>query len=149
MKFLFLLSAFIFSSFAFATPDHNLGDHLQVLDLIPSASIVATGNGTGVDLIQFDNQLAIVLDCGAATAGSSPTMDIKIQDSADNSSFTDLSPAFAFTQVTNAASVQKKVLNKSSAVVRRYIRAVKTIGGTSSPAFPCSVKGYGVYKNPA
>lgn len=146
MKNLFLIFSLIFSTAVFAG---NSGDHMQVLDLIPSASIVATGNGTGVDIIQFTGQIAIVLDCGAATAGSSPTMDIKIQDSADNSSFADLSPAFAFTQVTNAASVQKKVLSKDAAVVRRYIRAVKTIGGTSSPAFPCSVKGYGTYKNPA
>lgn len=124
----------------------NLGDQAQVLDLLPVASVTASGNATAVDMQAYDGEIAIILDCAAGT-GTNPTMDVKIQDSADNSTFADVSGA-AFTQVTNAAaSVQKMSLNKDE--LKRYIRVVKTIGGTSTPTFLMSVKGVAILKYPA
>ena len=78
----------------------------------------------------------MILDCAAAGAGSSPTYNVKIQDSADNSTFADVTGA-TFTQVTSTASQQKLTINAND--VQRYIRAVATIGGTSSPSFVASV----------
>lgn len=125
---------------------NNLADCLQVLDIIPVASVTSDGNGTGVDLVSYAGDIAIVLDC-VNTAGTTPTMDIKIQESDDNLSFSDVTSG-AFTQVTDAAaSVQKLSLNKDA--LKRYIRAVKDIGGTNSPAFLVSVKGYAFKKYPA
>lgn len=116
----------------------NLGDQLNVLNIIPIASVTGDGNGSGVDLQGYEGEMAVILDC-VNTAGTTPTMDIKLQHSDDNSSYSDVTGG-AFAQVTDAgASVQKLSLNSDE--LKRYIRAVKDIGGTSSPAFLVSVKG--------
>lgn len=139
-KLFFPIFALIFalSAPAFASFDHNMGDHLTVLDLIPAATVTTTGNGSSVDLQAYTGQIAFVLDAHNVS-GTTPTLDIKIQDSADNSSFADVSPSVAFTQVTTTDSVQKLVVDKGA--LRRYIRAVKTAGGTS-PNYVMSLKGY-------
>lgn len=137
MKSFIFLSLLAFGLFAHATPDVNFGDHLQVLDLLPVADVVATGNGTGVDMQLYAGQIAIVLD-SKNIAGTLPTMALKIQDSADNSTFADVSPSLAFAGLTTVASVQKIVANKDN--LRRYIRVVKTIGGSSSPEYYLSLK---------
>ncbi|MGZ3743855.1 MAG: hypothetical protein ACXVB1_00255 [Pseudobdellovibrionaceae bacterium] len=124
----------------------NLADQLQLLDLLPVAAVTANGNGNGVDLQQYTGEIALILDCHNV-AGVTPTMDVKIQDSADNSSFADISPAVAFTQVTTTDFAQKIAVNKDE--IRRYIRAVKTIGGTSSPQYLVSVKAVALKKYPA
>ena len=102
---------------------------------IPIASVTATANQTGIDLKGYIGNVLAVLHCGAATAGTNPTMNVTIEDSADNSTFAAVS-GYAFTQVTTTASLQQ--LNVDTRLVRRYIRFVVTIGGTSSPAFPMS-----------
>ncbi len=124
--------------------DQNLGTNLQTIDLLPMQSVTSDGNGTGVDVQQFVGSVAILLSA-KATAGTTPTLDIKLQDSADNSTFADISGA-AFTQVTDASSsaavLQKISLNVDACA--RYVRAVKDIGGTSSPAFDVTCVGVGV-----
>ena len=124
---------------------HNLGDVLQTLTLIPAAAVTGDGNGTGVDLQSYAGEICLILNSAAGTGNADNTLDIKIQESADNSSFTDVSGA-AFTQVTTAASVQKLSLNKDE--LKRYIRAVKDVGGTS-PSFICGLVGVAVAKYPA
>lgn len=119
-------------------------DMLTLLNLFPSAARTATANGTGVDLQQYSGDVAVVLDSAAGT-GTSPTLDVKLQDSADNSTFADITSA-TFTQVTGTAAQQKIVINKDAA--KRYVRAVATIGGTS-PSFTFSVNAVGVKKYPA
>ena len=80
----------------------------------------------------------------AAGGGSSPTLDVTIEESADNSSFAAVaSGAVAFTQVTGTASAQKVALNKDDA--KRYVRIKYTIGG-SSPTFTFSVNAVGLKK---
>lgn len=109
--------------------------------LLKAQSVTATANGTGVDIQGYVGILVATAMISAATAGSSPTMDVKIQDSADNSSFSDVT-GYTFTQVTSTDSLQS--LSIDTRAVRRYVRVVVTIGGTSSPAFPMaiSLRGY-------
>lgn len=108
------------------------------------ADITASGNGTGIDITDYVGQIVITLSA-KNVAGTAPTLDVKLQDSADNSSFTDITGA-VFTQVTDAgtkaATLEKIYIRADSA--RRYIRAVKTIGGTVSPEFLLSCTGLGV-----
>lgn len=122
----------------------NLGQELQTLAFIPMADITASGNGTGIDTTDFVGSIAIALSA-KNVAGTTPTLDVKIQDSADNSTFADITSA-AFTQVTDAgtklATLEKIVVNIDAA--RRYLRAAKTIGGTSSPEFLVSCTAVGV-----
>lgn len=104
------------------------------VELLPALARAASANGAGVDVRDYHGRGKIVLSTGTVT-GTSPTQDVKIQDSADNSTFADLSPALAFTQQTAAG---KQELQVDLDTVRRYIRAVTTIAGTS-PSFPSAV----------
>ena len=99
-----------------------------------AGTYTADANGAGADLQGYQGVLKIVLDSGAG-GGTTPTLDVKIQDSADNSSFTDV-VGKTFVQVTTIASLQS--LGIDTRAVRRYIRAVLTITGTS-PTFGLAV----------
>lgn len=59
-------------------------------------------------------------------AGTSPTLDVKVQESADNTTYNDL---VSFDRVTAAAETFETVETS-----KRYIRALATIGGTA-PSF--------------
>ena len=118
---------------------HNLGSKSNIQALLANDSRTASANGTGFDTQgsnDVEGEAIFILASDAASAGSSPTLDVKLQESDDNSSFSDISGA-TFTQVTDAASTQKISINTND--YGRYIRAVGTIGGTSSPAFTYAV----------
>ena len=70
-----------------------------------------------------------------AVSGTSPTLDLEVWDSADNSSFAVVTGA-VFAQQTAAGAVQ---LSSTSQTVRRYVAVKRTIGGTSSPTFTHAV----------
>lgn len=101
--------------------------------LQPLTPLTATGNGTGVD------NLVATADGGSAhlhittASGTSPTFDGKVQHSVDNSVWVDL---VTFTQATAATSQRVEVAPGTT--VRRYLRAIRTIGGTS-PSFTVAI----------
>lgn len=111
---------------------------LQVVALLAPAARTASANGTGVDLVDYEGTMKAILDSGAG--GSGATMDVKLQDSADNSSFADITGA-TFTQVGNAASAGQKI-DVDVSTVRRYVRAVVTIAGTASFASCLNLVGF-------
>lgn len=119
--------------------EQNLGDILQITAVLAPARKIASENGTGVDLQQYVGDYTVILSSSAG-GGTTPTLDIKMQDSDDNSTFADISGA-AFTQVTATASTQTVILNANA--VKRYVRAVSTITGTS-PTFDMALVGVGV-----
>lgn len=98
----------------------NFAGLATTVSLAPAASNAASFNGTGVDLQDYNSPVLIVQNHGVSTG----TLDGKIQDSADNSSFADVSGA-VFTQSTTTADV--KMLTITPGQVRRYIRYVGTI----------------------
>ena len=110
-------------------------DNIKVSFSLRPQAITANTNGGGVDT-QGYNSAAISLETGAVS-GTTPTLDVKIQDSAENSVFADISPSKAFVQVTAANNSQILRLEGLNANVRRYIRAVATVGGTT-PNFTSS-----------
>lgn len=114
----------------------DLLNELVGFELFPADSKTATANGTGVNVSDYTGVLRAILSSEAGT-GTTPTLDVKIQDSADNSTFADLSPAKAFTQVTDAAAAFESIAIDTRAV-RKFIRAVVTITGASA-AFVFSV----------
>lgn len=103
--------------------------------LLAPAARTSTTNGTGLDISTYEG-LALVQLANGTTSGTSPTLDVKIQDSADNSTFADVS-GYSFSQVTAALS-DPSTLKIDLRNVRQYIRAVATIGGTT-PSFACAV----------
>lgn len=96
----------------------------------------AATNGTGIDTTasaSFGGQAYLQV---FAITGTDVT--IKIQDSADNVSFADVT-GFAFTQVTAAPAVER-IAVANTATIRRYVRAITvTTGGFTSCTFACAV----------
>ena len=108
----------------------------SVLSLFDPADRSATANGSAVDILNYEGQAAAILQSAAGT-GTTPTLDVKLQDSADGSTgWADVTNV-AFAQVTNAAA-SAQVLKFNASAVKRYIRAVATVGGTT-PSFACAV----------
>lgn len=95
--------------------------------LQPHAAMTTTTTGTGVDnSAATSNGGACYLEVSAYSGFTS--VAIKIQDSADNSSWLDLSGA-SFTAVTSAPTAQRVAV---SGTVRRYLRSVVTPTGSGS-----------------
>jgi len=117
-------------------------DKLTVVAGVATGAVTSTATSSAIDLLEYDGDVLLVLDCAAGT-GTSPTLDVKITNSdASSGTYTDLSGA-TFTQVTDSASMQTLVINKDSA--ERYIKIVQTITG-SSPSFTFSINLIGVKK---
>lgn len=95
----------------------------------------ASANGSGVDFRDCGPQVTAVLDVGAAS-GTNATLDITLEESDDDSTYTAISGA-SLTQVDqdgDNTQEAKTIFNRS----KRYVRAVATIGGTT-PSFACNV----------
>jgi len=100
------------------------GDAYNGKSLLTPTAITSSSNQTGVDYgAAGTNGGAGVLHC--TVKSGSPTLDVKIQTSADNSSFSDY---ITFTQATGTTSE----LKTSASNPARYARAVLTFGGTGS-----------------
>lgn len=103
--------------------------NFTLLDLIPVESISASQNQTGLDLRPYintngENMLAYInVD---NVSGTTPTADIKLQESDDDALYTDITGA-TFTQVTTTAATEVIYARTN----KRYIRAVVTLGGGS------------------
>lgn len=117
-------------------------EKLEISAAVASASVTATATSSAIDLKEFDGDVLLVLNCAAGT-GSSPTLDIKVQDSDETGgTYADLSGA-TFTQVTDSASVQTLEVNKDEC--KRFIKIVQTVGG-SSPVFVYGISLIGAKK---
>jgi hypothetical protein len=111
----------------------------------PRGFILSQANSEGFSYVSAwirsgDDSRAIA--CATGTDGNreryrsrfatTPTLDVKIQESDDNTTFTDIVGA-TFVQVTASNNLQAIVFLRS----KRYCRAVATIAGTT-PSFTCS-----------
>ena len=104
---------------------------MTVLSFAPNDVVTATGNETGVDLQDYEGDITLILD--AEAGGSSITYAVKVQDSSDNSTFTDVSGAAFTTTTANTALVESLVVNSDE--INRYARVVITVaGGTGAGA---------------
>lgn len=98
----------------------NFAGLATTVSLLPAASNASTVTGTGVDLLDYNSPVIVVQNHGVSTG----TLDGKIQDSADNSTFADVA-GLTFSQSTTTADVKTLTINPNA--VRRYIRYVGTI----------------------
>lgn len=118
-------------------------EKLQHFPLHPVATETATFTGATTniaDLKDFDGDIQLILDSGAAA--SSGTMTGKIQDSADGSTgWADVTGG-GFTAVAQAASKQVLTINRDA--IKRYVRFVGTIAASGTTTY--SVNGYGLKK---
>jgi uncharacterized phiE125 gp8 family phage protein len=105
-------------------------DSVEFTDsVVVSQSIVAGSHntaaaysltGTSVDVL--GSSVLVVLDCGAN--GTSGTVDVKLQDSDNNSTWSDVTSG-AFTQVTEAND--NAIYTKAYTGVKQYLRVVSTV----------------------
>ena len=107
----------------------------DVIAILPGEDITADGNGDGVDVSKFEAWGTLV--CQAANiAGTTPTLDLKLQHSEDDGvadAYADVTDG-ALVQITDTLGlIQQLKVNLSSA--KKYIRIVKDIGGTATPRF--------------
>jgi len=110
------------------------GDHGQGVSLFdPGTAKTATATGTVVDNSASSSTGAVANLCVVTASGTSPTLDVVIQHSADNVSYSTL---ITYTQATGTTSERKTVA--SGTTINRYLKVVATIGGTS-PSFNFAV----------
>jgi hypothetical protein len=108
---------------------------LSKVSVRPQAATAAV-NGTGVDTMGFSSAM-IVVENGAATgAPTTQTVDAKVQESADNSTFTDVTGATITQMTASSKSAQIRVEGLGTSRLR-YLRVVVTpafTGGTTPAA---------------
>jgi len=100
----------------------NFPGNATTTTLLAAASCAntAAATGTGVDLLDYEGPMLVTQNHGVSTG----TLDGKIQDSADNSSFADVA-GLTFTQVTTTVNTQSIVIQSKQ--VRRYVRYLGTV----------------------
>lgn len=114
----------------------DLHNSLSRLQLLPGARVAATGNGIAVDLQGCTGVLKLMFESSAG-GGTTPAMDVKIQEcDTSNGTYSDVTGK-AFAQVTDAAASSQEMALDTRAV-KRFIRAVKTVTGTT-PTFDCAL----------
>lgn len=93
------------------------------------AEVDADDSGTSVDMISADGMCFAIQVVGAVGGSDTPTLTGKIQESSDNSTWTDVAGA-TFTAVTTSNNKQSISFQRT----KRYLRHYRTVSGTS-PTF--------------
>ena len=119
--------------FLLGTLAHAVSGEKKIL--LVDATLAVTTTGSTVCLPRMSDDFVFYLKA-VNLAGSSPTLDVKIQHSDDESTWIDLD---TFTQATTGTSTQLKMQNSASVHVLRCIRAVATLGGTASPSYNTTI----------
>ena len=103
--------------------------------IAPVTAPASSVTGTGVDLQLSDGPVNVLLVTGTASGGTAPTLDVKVQESDDNSNFVDLKSydTLSGTDLNGQFQFLGKLLRN-----KRYVRAVATVTGSPS-ALPLSV----------
>lgn len=78
---------------------HDMREFQQV-ELGKAARVTTTANNTGVDISDYIGTIKLPLSV-TAVSGTTPTLNCKIQDSDDNSTYADVTGG-AFTEVTTS-----------------------------------------------
>lgn len=120
----------------------DLQHQAQATALLDIAARTAQTTGSAVSVADIGTNLCSALLAVGAAAGTAPTLDVKIQESADGStSWTDCKAgdqtAADFAQVTTANQVQVISFLAQKPYIRAYVAAP---GGSSTPGYT-----FGVY----
>jgi len=103
------------------------------IEAAPPASRTSALLGSAIDTVVYDGVFAAILASSAATAGTNPTLDVKLTSSdTSGGTYTDV-PGGAFAQVTTSAVAQMIPIDTGKC--KRYVKIVGTLGGTSTPTF--------------
>lgn len=107
-------------------------DANAVLDAIRTSTATFTGTGFDLKTMTPRRGLFARLRLPVVSSGTTQTLDVKIQDSADNTTFADL---VNFSQLATASETAVPApLFVKVETGKRYIRALGTLAGTA-PSF--------------
>jgi hypothetical protein len=115
-----------------STKLHDVPNQAALTMLLEPQTITGSTNSAGADLLACDGRCFAVLQVGEVT-GTSPSLAGKLQESADDSAWSDI-PGASFTAVTESDGVQAIAFDRG----QRYVRFVGTVTGTS-PSFLLAV----------
>lgn len=107
---------------------HTPSQNVATVHGLAGAITAATTNGASTDCLGYENAKAIVY---SAPSGAGTTSDFKIQESADASSWSDVTGG-AFTQITTAGGAKLFVMDIKLNNRQRYLRIVHTGAGASA-----------------
>ena len=120
------------------TADMNAtGTLVRGFSLHQLAAETTTANGTSVDGTASTTTGWTAHLHVTAVSGGTPTLDVDVADSANDTTFATVTGA-SFTQVTTSPSSERLTSSTSTATVRRYVRAEWTISG-STPSYTFTV----------
>src|SRR5262245_10487554 len=111
---------------------NDLKNQAMIGPSVYPAIVNDTNNGLSVDMIDADGRCFAVQSIGVV-GGTSPSQTGKIQESSDNSTWTDI-PGAVFTVVTASNNLQTVVFDRT----KRFVRHFRTTTGTG-PTFALSV----------
>jgi Bbp16-like protein len=111
----------------------DLKNCASILQTLVPQTITTTTNGTGVDLQPTEGINNLVVEVGAVS-GTTPSCVVTIQESADNSTWTNVTTNYNMAAITTGSQVLVVGFNSR---LKRYLRAVFTITGTT-PSFAIS-----------
>lgn len=112
----------------------TLYDNVKILASLVSATRTADANGTGVDTKGYNDAMLIVSAGDIDLANADETYSFKIEESDDNSSFSDTGLS---TTITADNQVKVVAIKNLGTTRKRYLRAVLDVGGTT-PSIPAS-----------
>ena len=112
---------------------------ITTAEVIACAVATSTVTGTGVNIKDYEGAVGFTLMSAATTAGD--TLDVKLQDAPDNSTWTDIAGA-TFTQVVAGADAHETIFIQANAQ-DAYVRAVGTIAGDGGESVAFGVTLFG------
>lgn len=122
------------------TPDlKNSATHAA---LYVSQAVAANANSAVVDLKDYIGNVTVILNAQAATAGTSPTLNIRVMSGSESNGANATNASLNFNEVNSTNSLQ--TLNIDKRAIGRYMKLVGIIAGTNSPSFPVSATLVGV-----
>ena len=100
--------------------------------LSSGSAITATGNETGVDNAASSTNGGVAF-LSVPTNTRNGNITVKVQQSADNSTFTDL---VTFTEITSTQKTSERIEVAAETSVARYLRVNYTVAGSTGSATP-------------
>jgi len=131
-----ILAFFTIISEAFAISSQNQ-------TLVSDSTFDATADSTPICLVKGADEISLYLKA-VNGAGSSPTLDVIVKHSDDQTNWFTFD---TFTQATTGTSLQLRHINQTTTHALRCFKITGTLGGTGSPTYDLIVKIFYKIKN--
>jgi len=123
----------------------NALSQVVALILAPPIARTATLTGTAIDITDYEGVGLFVLNAALATAGTTPTLNCKLQHSdTSGGTYADVTGG-AFTEVTDAAGNGVQVLKLNVSDLKAHVKLIGTIAGANA-SFDFAAQFIGVKK---